>query len=338
MPVMKPGHEWAFPADHLGGRRTRWLSPAMQVGDMMAFMQYAMQIMFSFLMMSIMFIILPRASVSADRIADVLETDPIIKDPDKPQKFNEPFNATIEFRNVSFRYPDAEEDVLHEISFIARPGQTTAFIGTTGSGKSTVVSLIPRFFDVTGGTVLIDGTDIRKVSQHDLREKIGYVPQKSNLFSGTIESNLSYADENAGEQRLLQAAETAQAAGFIRSQPEGLQSPISQGGSNVSGGQRQRLAIARALVKNAPIYIFDDSFSNLDFKTDAALRNALKQSTSNSTLLIITQRISTIMNAEQIIVLDEGRIVGKGTHAELLRTCDVYRGIATAQLSPEELQ
>ncbi len=226
---------------------------------------------------------------------------------------------------------------MHDINFTAHPGQTTAFIGTTGSGKSTLVSLIPRFFDVTSGSVLIDGVDIRQVSQQDLREKIGYVPQKSNLFSGTIHSNLSYADENAEEERLLQAATTAQASGFIQSLPDGLNSPIAQGGSNVSGGQRQRLAIARALVKNAPIYIFDDSFSNLDFKTDAILRKALKETAGASTLLIITQRISTIMNSEQIIVLDEGRIVGKGTHKDLLNTCDVYRGIATAQLSPEEL-
>jgi len=311
---------------------------SMQIGDMMAFMQYAMHIMFSFVMTSIMFFVLPRASVSADRIADVLETEPMIKDPPKPAKFSEPFHGTIEFRNVSFRYPDAEEDILHDINFIAHPGQTTAFIGTTGSGKSTVVSLIPRFFDVTGGSVLIDSIDIRQVSQQDLREKIGYVPQKSNLFSGTIHSNLSYADENADEKHLLQAAAAAQASGFIQSLPDGLNSPISQGGSNVSGGQRQRLAIARALVKNAPIYIFDDSFSNLDFKTDAALRKALKETTGASTLLVITQRISTIMNSEQIIVLDEGCIVGKGTHHELLKTCDVYRGIATAQLSPEELR
>ena len=310
----------------------------LQVGDMMAFMQYAMQIVFSFLMMSIMFFILPRASVSADRIADVLETEPLIKDPSHPVKFPKPFNSTIEFRRVSFRYPDAEEDVLHDINFTALPGQTTAFIGTTGSGKSTLVSLIPRFFDVTDGSVLIDGVDIRRVSQQELREKIGYVPQKSNLFSGTIHSNLSYADESAEEERLLHAAATAQASGFIQSLPDGLQSPISQGGSNVSGGQRQRLAIARALVKNAPIYIFDDSFSNLDFKTDAALRKALKETTGASTLLVITQRISTIMNSEQIVVLDEGCIVGKGTHKDLLKTCDVYRGIATAQLSPEELQ
>jgi ATP-binding cassette subfamily B protein len=262
----------------------------------------------------------------------------MIHDPQEPAQFPEPFRGTIEFRNVSFRYPDAEEYVLHDINFIAHPGQTTAFIGTTGSGKSTVVSLIPRFFDVTAGAVLIDGVDIRSVSQQVLREKIGYVPQKSNLFSGTIHSNLAYADDHATDERLLEAANIAQASGFIQSLPDGLDSPISQGGSNVSGGQRQRLAIARALVKNAPIYIFDDSFSNLDFKTDAALRKALKETTGASTLLVITQRISTIMNSEQIIVLDEGRIVGKGTHRELLKSCDVYHGIANAQLSPEELQ
>ena len=309
----------------------------MQVGDMMAFMQYALQIVFAFLMMSLMFIILPRASVSADRIADVLETEPVIKDPESPKLFSKPFQGTIEFQNVSFRYPDAEEDILHDISFIAKPGQTTAFIGTTGSGKSTIVSLIPRFYDVTGGAVRIDGIDIREVTQYDLRDKIGYVPQKSNLFSGTIESNLRYADENASEEELKLAANIAQASEFIATTPEGMQGAIAQGGTNVSGGQKQRLAIARALVKKAPIYVFDDSFSALDFKTDSALRKALKQHTSASTLLIITQRISTIKNAEQIIVLDEGRIAGKGTHQELMQTCEVYRGIALAQLSAEEL-
>jgi ATP-binding cassette subfamily B multidrug efflux pump len=309
----------------------------MLVGDMMAFMQYALQIVFAFLMMSLMFIILPRASVSADRIAEVLETEPVIKDPVYPKPFSKPFKNTIEFKNVSFRYPDAEEDILHEISFIARPGQTTAFIGTTGSGKSTIVSLIPRFYNVTSGTVRIDGIDIREVSQHDLRDKIGYVPQKSNLFSGTIESNLRYADENASEEELILAADIAQANEFIATTPEGMQGAISQGGTNVSGGQKQRLAIARALVKKAPIYIFDDSFSALDFKTDSVLRKALKKHTSASTILIVTQRISTIINAEQIIVLDEGRIAGKGTHKELMQTCEVYRGIALAQLSAEEL-
>ena len=309
----------------------------MQVGDMMAFMQYAMQILFSFLMLAMMFIILPRASVSGDRIAAVLETEPVIKDPQQPRQFPEPFQGSIEFRNVSFRYPSAEEDVLHDISFTARPGQTTAFIGTTGSGKSTIVSLIPRFYEVTEGAVLVDGIDIRQVAQHDLRDRIGYVPQKSNLFSGTIESNLRYADEQASQEELKLAADIAQASEFITTNPEGWQSEVAQGGMNVSGGQKQRLAIARALVKQAPIYIFDDSFSALDFKTDAALRKALKQHTSSSSLLIVTQRIATIKNADQIVVLDEGRIVGKGTHHELMKDCEVYRGIATSQLSKEEL-
>jgi ATP-binding cassette subfamily B multidrug efflux pump len=309
----------------------------MQVGDMMAFMQYAMQILFAFLMLSMMFIFLPRASVSADRIAEVLETEPAIKDPKEPMQFPEPFKGTVEFRNVCFRYPDAEEDVLHDITFAARPGQTTAFIGTTGSGKSTIVSLIPRFYEISDGTIRVDGVDIRQVAQHDLRERIGYVPQKSNLFSGTIESNLRYADENASDEVLKQASDIAQASEFITDNPEGLQTEIAQGGVNISGGQKQRLSIARALVKQAPIYIFDDSFSALDFKTDSALRRALKEHTSNSTLFIVTQRIATIKNAEQIIVLDEGRIVGKGTHQELMKKCDVYRGIALSQLSQEEL-
>ena len=308
-----------------------------QVGDMMAFMQYAMQILFAFLMLSMMFIILPRASVSADRIAAVLDTEPLIKDPQSPKQFPEPFKGTIEFKDVSFRYPGAEEDVLHNISFTAQPGQTTAFIGTTGSGKSTIVSLIPRFYEVSEGAVRVDGIDIREVSQHNLHDQIGFVPQKSNLFSGTIESNLRYADENASDTDLKLAADIAQASEFIEAKPEGLQSEIAQGGMNVSGGQKQRMAIARALVKKAPIYIFDDSFSALDYKTDAALRKALKEHTGTSTLLIVTQRIATIKNAEQIIVLDEGRIVGKGTHQELMKDCEVYRGIALSQLSKEEL-
>ncbi|MEM5773841.1 MAG: ABC transporter ATP-binding protein, partial [Anaerolineaceae bacterium] len=289
----------------------------MQVGDMMAFIQYAMTIMFSFMMLSMMFIFLPRASVSADRIADVLAVEPVIRDPQQPRRFEEPFEAAVEFRNVSFRYPDAKDDVLHDISFTARPGQTTAFIGSTGSGKSTVVNLVPRFFDVTEGQILIDGVDIREVSQHDLRERIGYVPQKGVLFSGTIGSNLKYADENAPEEQLQAAVQTAQAADFIFSKENGMEAEIAQGGANVSGGQKQRLSIARALVKRPPIYIFDDSFSALDFKTDAALRRALKQDTAASTILLVTQRVSTIKNADQIIVLDEGKIVGKGTHAEL---------------------
>ncbi len=310
----------------------------MQVGDMMAFIQYAMTIMFSFMMLSMMFIMLPRASVSADRIADVLAVEPIIRDPKQPRHFNKPFEGRIEFRNVSFRYPDASDDVLHDISFTAHPGQTTAFIGSTGSGKSTVVNLVPRFFDVSEGQILIDGTDIREVSQHDLREQIGYVPQKGVLFSGTIESNLKYADENASADQLKNAVQTAQAADFVFAKENGMEEEIAQGGANVSGGQKQRLSIARALVKRPPIYIFDDSFSALDFKTDAALRKALKQDTAASTILLVTQRVSTIKNADQIVVLDEGKIVGKGTHAELMENCPTYREIAMSQLSLEELR
>lgn len=309
----------------------------MQVGDMMAFMQYAIQIVFSFLMMSFMFIILPRASVSGRRIAEVLDTPIAVVDPQKPQQFPSPFKGELVFRNVSFRYPGADEDVLCNINFTARPGQTTAFIGSTGSGKSTIVNLIPRFFDVTGGQILLDGVDIRDVTQHDLREKIGYIPQRSILFSGTVNSNLRYADENASEEALLEAAGTAQVRDFVEASSEGLETQISQGGSNVSGGQKQRLSIARALVKKAPIYIFDDSFSALDFKTDAALRRALKENTSNSVLLLITQRVSTVMNAEQIVVLDNGQVAGIGTHKELMKTCETYREIAMSQLSMEEL-
>jgi ATP-binding cassette subfamily B protein len=309
----------------------------MQVGDMLAFMQYAIQIVFAFLMMSIMFIILPRAAVSADRVADVLDTKPSIRDPEKPRSFPEPFRGSVEFRNVCFRYPGAEEDVLHNITFTAQPGQTTAFIGTTGSGKSTIVSLIPRFYEVTDGGVFVDGVDIREVTQHDLRERIGFVPQKSNLFSGTMESNLLYADPDASPEELKRATDIAQASEFIFSKPEGMEQEIAQGGTNVSGGQKQRLSIARALVKKAPINIFDDSFSALDFKTDSALRRALKAEAGASTLLIVTQRISTIMRSEQIVVLDEGKIAGKGTHEELMKSCEVYRGIAAAQLSKEEL-
>jgi ATP-binding cassette subfamily B protein len=309
----------------------------MQVGDMMAFLQYAMQIVFAFLMLSMMFIFLPRASVSGGRIADVLETEPVIRDPQNPKRFDESLKGTVEFRNVCFRYPGAEEDVLHDISFTAQPGQTTAFIGTTGSGKSTIVSLIPRFYEVTDGAIYVGGVDVREVTQHDLRDKIGYIPQKSTLFSGTIESNLLYADENASDEELKLAADIAQATEFISAKSEGMQAEIAQGGMNVSGGQKQRLAIARALVKKPPIYIFDDSFSALDFKTDSALRKALKEHSGSSTLLIVTQRIPTIKNAEQIIVLDEGKIIGKGTHHELMKDCDVYREIALSQVSKEEL-
>jgi ATP-binding cassette, subfamily B, multidrug efflux pump len=310
---------------------------SMQVGDMMAFMQYAMQIMFAFLMMTMMFIILPRAQVSADRVADVLETEPSVRDPEKPQTLPADAHATLEFQHVSFRYPGAEEDVLHDITFTARPGQTTAFIGPTGAGKSTVVNLIPRFYDVTEGAILVDGVDIRQVTQHDLRTRIGYVPQKSSLFSGTIESNLHYADENASDEALREAAGIAQATEFIDAKPEGMETAIAQGGANVSGGQKQRLSIARALVKRAPINIFDDSFSALDFKTDSALRRALKEKAKDSTLLLVTQRVASVKNADQIIVLDEGRIAGKGTHAELMRTCETYKEIALSQLSMEEL-
>ena len=309
----------------------------MQVGDMMAFMQYAMQIVFSFLMLSFMFIILPRASVSADRIADVLETAPSIVDPQTPKEFPAPFKGTIEFRDVSFRYPGADANVLCGISFTAQPGQTTAFIGSTGSGKSTIVNLIPRFYDVTEGAILVDGVDIREVTQHTLRDKIGYVPQKSTLFSGTIESNLRYADPGASPEQLKLATQIAQADEFITSSPEGLAAEVAQAGANLSGGQKQRLSIARAMVKQPPIYIYDDSFSALDFKTDAALRRALKEYSASSTLLIVTQRVSTIKNADQIIVLDEGEVVGKGSHPELMETCPTYKEIALSQLSLEEL-
>jgi ATP-binding cassette subfamily B protein len=309
----------------------------MQVGDMMAFMQYAMQIVMAFLMMSMMFIFLPRAAVSGDRIADVLETELAITDPEDPQPFKEPFSGEIEFQNVSFRYPSALDDVLHDITFTARPGETTAFIGSTGSGKSTIVNLIPRFYDVTGGAIFVDGMDIRQVRQGDLRDKIGFIPQKGMLFSGTIESNLRYADQNASPETLQEAADIAQATEFIVAKPEGFSAEIAQGGSNVSGGQKQRLAIARALVKKPPIYIFDDSFSALDFKTDSALRRALKLKTGDSTVLIVTQRVATVKGADQIIVLDEGRVVGKGTHHELMQSCEAYQEIAYSQLSKEEL-
>ncbi len=313
----------------------------MQVGDMMAFLQYAMQILFSFLMLSFMFIILPRASVSADRVAEVLATEASIKDPEQPQSLPvlEPgkAGAAIEFKDVRFRYPGAEEDVLQGITFTAFPGQMTAFIGPTGAGKSTLVNLIPRFYDVSGGSIRMDGVDIRAVTQEDLRDRIGYVPQKAMLFSGTIESNLRYADEDADEGILAEAAAIAQAAEFITARPEGMTAEIAQGGANVSGGQKQRLSIARALVKKPPVYIFDDSFSALDFKTDAALRRALHEHTADSTLLVVTQRVSTIKNADQIIVLDDGGIVGKGTHRELLQSCETYREIASSQLSKEEL-
>lgn len=310
----------------------------MQVGDMMAFLQYAMQVVMSFLMLSIMFIMFPRASVSGDRIAEVLAVQPSILDPKEPKHLAEPIKGVVKFDHVSFKYPNAEEDVLHDISFTAKPGQTTAFIGSTGSGKSTVVNLIPRFFDVTGGAISLDGIDIRELTQKDLRNHIGYIPQRGMLFSGTIESNLLYADENATTLDIEKAAEVAQATEFIADMPEKFETEISQGGSNVSGGQKQRLSIARALVKKPPIYIFDDSFSALDFKTDAVLRKALKDYTGGSTVLIVAQRIATIRTAEQIIVLDEGKVVGIGTHKELMESCETYKEIALSQLSKEELQ
>ncbi|MBV7276389.1 ABC transporter ATP-binding protein [Clostridium sp. PL3] len=309
----------------------------MQVGNMMAFMQYAMQIIMAFLMISMVSIMLPRASVSAQRIGEVLDTDVIINDPKELKKFPSDKKGYIEFKNVSFRYPGAEEDVLSNISFTAKPGETTAFIGSTGSGKSTLINLIPRFYDVTEGDILIDGIDIRNVSQKELREKIGYVPQKGILFSGTIESNIKYGKREASGDEIAKAAEIAQAMEFISSKPESFKTEISQGGTNVSGGQKQRLSIARALAKKPEIFIFDDSFSALDFKTDAALRKALKSEISESTILIVAQRISTIINADKIIVLDEGSIVGTGTHKELMENCEVYKQIALSQLSKEEL-
>lgn len=309
----------------------------MQIGDMMAFIQYSMMIIMAFLMIAVMFIMIPRASVSAERIADVLECENSIKDKESPTPLPKKVKGEIVFENVSFQYKDAGEDVLSNISFTAKPGQTTAFIGSTGSGKSTLINLIPRFYDVTKGKITLDGIDIRDISQHDLRENIGFVPQKGVLFTGDIASNLRYGKNEATDEEISKAADIAQAQEFIQSKPEKYNTPISQGGTNVSGGQKQRLAIARALVKQAPIYIFDDSFSALDFKTDAALRKALKKYTGDSTVLIVAQRVSTIMHAEQIIVLNEGKIVGKGTHEELLKDCAEYKEIALSQLKSSEL-
>lgn len=308
----------------------------MQVGDMMAYIQYTMQIIMSFLMIAMIFIMVPRAMVSADRVQEVLTTELSIKEPENPVAL-ETENGELRFDDVSFRYGNAEEDTLSHISFTAKPGQTTAFIGATGAGKSTLINLIPRFYDVTGGAVYLNGKDIRTLSQKELRDNIGYVPQKAMLFSGTIDSNIKYGKEDADVNEVLAALDCAQATEFVSELPNGVESSIAQGGSNVSGGQKQRLAIARALVKKAPVYIFDDSFSALDFKTDAKLRRALTKYTENAVVLIVAQRVSTIMNAEQIIVLDEGKIVGKGTHKELLKTCPEYREIAESQLSKEEL-
>jgi len=303
----------------------------------MAFTQYAMQIIMSFLMMAVIFIMLPRASISTVRVSEVLETEPAITDPERPQKFDGHLKGTVEFQNVFFRYPGAEDDVLKNISFTARPGQTTAFIGSTGSGKSTLINLVPRFYDVTGGRVLVDGVDVRNVTQHDLREKIGYVSQKAVLFSGTIESNIRYADEDATAEELEKYAQTAQAMDFIKASDDGFQTPVSQGGTTLSGGQKQRVSIARALAKRPEIYIFDDALSALDYKTDAALRKALKKETRDATVLIVTQRISTVLDADQIVVLDKGQVVGIGRHEDLMKTNAIYQEIALSQLSKEEL-
>ena len=309
---------------------------ALQIGDMMAYIQYVMQIIMAFLMISMMFIFLPRASVSATRIGEVLDTDLSITDPNdaQPSLKNE---GLITFKDVSYHYPKASENVLNNISFTARPGETTAIIGSTGSGKSTLINLIPRFYDVTDGAIEIDGIDIRKMTQADLRANIGYVPQKGMLFSGNIVSNIAYGKDDASTDEIMKALEVAQAKNFVSEMEDGIETAIAQGGGNVSGGQKQRLSIARALVKKAPIYIFDDSFSALDFKTDAALRSALDAYTGNATVLIVAQRISTIMDAEQIIVLDKGRIVGIGTHDALMKNCETYQEIAKSQLSEEEL-
>ncbi len=325
----------------------------LMVGDMLAYLQYAMHVIMSFLFVTMIFIMIPRAAVSAQRIGAVLDVEPTITDPAEPAAFGEAENAKgtqceekacgmprglVEFKNVSFAYPDAEEKTLEDISFIAEPGKITAIIGGTGSGKSSLIKLIPRFYDASEGQVLVDGVDIRDITQHDLRQQIGYIPQKGVLFSGTIASNLQYGDSDATETEMMEALETAQATAFIAEKANGLDEEIAQGGTNVSGGQKQRLSIARALVKKPKIYIFDDSFSALDFKTDKALRAALKEKVGDSTLIIVAQRINTIMDAEQILVLEDGKLAGKGTHDELMETCEVYKEIALSQLSEEELE
>ena len=309
----------------------------MQVGDMLAFIQYTMQIVMSFLMISLISIMLPRASVSANRIMEIIETEPSIKDKETTKKLDENKKGLVEFRNVSFRYPDADTEILEDITFTAEPGKTTAIIGSTGSGKSTVVNLIPRFYDVTGGDLLVDGVNVKDLSQKDLRSIIGFVPQKGILFSGTIESNIKYSDEKMSDEKMIEAAEIAQATEFIEGKNDKYKSEIAQGGNNVSGGQKQRLSIARAIAKDPEIFVFDDSFSALDFKTDSALREALAKRTKNKTCIIVAQRISTILNADQIIVLDDGKVVGKGTHEELMKNNETYREIALSQLSEQEL-
>ena len=310
----------------------------MQVGDMMAFIQYTMQIIMGFLMLCMISIMLPRAAVAADRVEEVLKSETMIHDPKQEKHFLEDGKGVLTFDHVSFRYPGADEDVLEDITFTAKPGETTAIIGSTGSGKSTLVNLIPRFYDVTSGDIMLDGVDIREVKQQELREKLGYVPQKGVLFSGDIASNIMFGNSHGSDDEMIEAAEIAQATEFIDTKPEKYKSPISQGGSNVSGGQKQRLSIARAIAKHPQVFIFDDSFSALDYKTDVTLRRALAEKTSGSTVLIVAQRISTILHAEQIIVLDEGKVAGKGTHAELLKNCPVYREIAESQLSRKELE
>lgn len=312
-------------------------SGTMQVGDMVAFIQYTMQIIMSFLMLTMISVMLPRAGISAKRIDEIISKEEIIKDPKVEEAPDSGIKGVLEFNHVHFCYPGAEEDVLSDISFIVKPGETTAIIGSTGCGKSTMINLIPRFYDVTSGSILINGTDIRKIGQHTLRDKLGFVPQQGVLFSGTVESNISFGNPGAVIEEIRNAARIAQASEFIDEMPEGYQSRVAEGGTNVSGGQKQRLSIARAIAKNPEIYIFDDSFSALDYKTDAALRKTLKQELSDSSVIIVTQRISTVMDAKNILVLDDGRIVGRGTHKELLRDCEVYRQIASSQLSKEEL-
>ena len=309
----------------------------MQVGNMMAFIQYTMQIVMSFLMISMVSIMLPRASVSANRINEIIETEETIKDSKEPKKLNPNKKGLVEFKNVSFRYPDSDEEVLSDISFTAEPGKTTAIIGSTGSGKSTIVNLIPRFYDITSGNLLIDGVDIKDISNKDLRKIIGFVPQKGILFSGTIESNIKYGNPNMSDEQMIEAAQIAQATEFIESKPEKYQEPIAQGGSNVSGGQKQRLSIARAIAIDPEILVFDDSFSALDFKTDSILRAELAKKTQDKTVIIVAQRINTILNADQIIVLEDGKVVGKGTHEELIKTNETYKQIALSQLSAKEL-
>ena len=310
---------------------------AVQVGDVIAFTQYTMQIIMAFMMVSMVFVMLPRAIVAAQRINEVLYTKPIINDPKSPAKYNGDIKGQVEFKDVSFRYPSAEDDLLKNINFTAKPGQTTAIIGSTGSGKSTLINLIPRFYDVTGGKILVNGLDVREVNQHDLREKIGYVSQKTLLFSGTIASNIKYANEAASDEELENFLKTAQGLDIVKQNEKGYEMAVSQGGANLSGGQKQRLSIARALASKPEIFILDDSFSSLDYTTDAALRKALRRETKDATVVIVTQRISTIMNSDQIVVLDKGEIVGIGRHRELLESCDVYREIAESQLTEEEL-